>query len=95
MLVNYKHLIRYKEIILFFSKIYNFFNISKKNQIRVLIYHHVKKNQYNLFYKQLCLLKNEWNFITPKQFENHIKGTHVLKGKNTLLTFDDGFIPIF
>lgn len=91
MLINHKSITSFENLILLLSKIYNFLNLLRKNEVRVLIYHHIEKNQYDLFHEQLILIKKKWNFISPKQFENHYNGTHTLKGKNILLTFDDGF----
>ena len=36
-------------------------------------------------------MKKNWKFITPKQFENHLNKKKILKGRNLLVTFDDGF----
>lgn len=91
MLINYKKLINYSSLILIFSRLYNFLNFFKNSQIRILIYHHIERRHYNKFKKQLRLLKKKWNFITPKQFENHLSGVKKLRGKNILFTFDDGF----
>lgn len=91
MLSNHKLIFGHEKKVLFLAKIYQLFNFFGNNEVRVLIYHHIQKNQYNLFLNQLFLIKKKWNFITPNQFENHINGMHKLKGKNVLLTFDDGF----
>ena len=91
MLNNHKSIIGHENKVLLLSKLYSFFNFFGINELRVIVYHHVEKNKYDLFLKQLSLIKKNWNFVTPKQFENHINGKHILKGKNVLLTFDDGF----
>ncbi len=91
MLINHKKLIKYSDIILILSRLYNFLNFFKNSQIRILIYHHIEKRHYNVLNRQLRLLKKNWNFITPKQFEDHLNGVKKLKGKNILFTFDDGF----
>ena len=92
MFINHKILIKFNYIILLISKLYEFFNPFNSNQIRVLIYHHIEKDQFGLFKKQINLIKkNNWKFITPKQLELHFLGKKKLKGKNILLTFDDGF----
>ena len=56
-----------------------------------MVYHHIEKKDFNKFTNHLKILKKKWKFITPVQFENHICGKKKLKGKNLLLTFDDGF----
>ena len=90
-LFNHKKLIKYSKVILLFSRLYNFLNFFKNSQIRILIYHHIEKHHYHKFNKQVRLLKKNWNFVTPKEFEEHLSGIKKLKGKNILFTFDDGF----
>ena len=64
---------------------------SRKNSLRILIHHDIKSvNQVSLFKSQIERLSKEYDFITPKEFENIIKSGKV-KGKKLLLTFDDGF----
>ena len=64
---------------------------SRKNSLRILIHHDIKSdNQVSLFKSQIERLSEEYDFITPKEFENIIKSGKV-KGKKLLLTFDDGF----
>ena len=87
-IINHKSIASFEIIILFLSKIYNFFSY---NEIRVLVYHHIEKKDINLFSRQLNQIKKNFNFITPKQFEDHVSNKYKLKGKNVLLTFDDGF----
>ena len=70
----------------------NFFKfLHNKNNLRILVFHNINKEDYKMFYNYLLSLKKEWNFITPYQFENHINNKKKLKGKNLLITFDDGF----
>ena len=87
--INHKALRNFEKLILFFLKIISF--IKKKNSIRILVYHHIKKENFQKFENQICMLKKDWNFITPDEFENHILGKKKLIGKNLMLTFDDGF----
>ena len=88
-MINHK-LIKYLEepivtLINFFKFLHN------KNNLRILVFHNINKEDYKMFYNYLLSLKKEWNFITPYQFENHINNKKKLKGKNLLITFDDGF----
>ena len=92
---SHKHIIKFQDSILSVYNFFNFFLNFKPNEIRVLIYHHIEKKEYHKFYKQLFFIKKKWNFITPKQFEDHINKKIKLKGKNILLTFDDGFSSNF
>ena len=56
-----------------------------------MVYHDVEKKNFDKLYYQLKYLKRSWKFITPKDFENHIIDKKKCKGKNLLITFDDGF----
>ena len=44
--------------------------LRNKNNLRILVYHHVEN--FKRLYNQLKDLKKDWNFITPKQFEDHL-----------------------
>jgi peptidoglycan/xylan/chitin deacetylase (PgdA/CDA1 family) len=56
------------------------------------LYHDIPYEEFNSISASFVKLKKRWRFITPKQFEEHINGKQKLKGKNLLLTFDDGFL---
>ncbi len=88
-MINHKSIRYFEKIILIVSKLFKF--LDSKDTLRILVYHHIEKKDFKKFYDQLKILKNKWNFITPVEFENHIYGKKKLKGKNLLLTFDDGF----
>jgi peptidoglycan/xylan/chitin deacetylase (PgdA/CDA1 family) len=89
MTLNHKSIRIFEKLILVFLNIFNLFR--SKNIIRILVYHHVEKKDFKKLNNQLKNLKKNWNFITPKQFENHINKKDILKGRNLLVTFDDGF----
>ena len=86
---DHKSIRFFEKIILVFISIFNFFR--NKNNLRILVYHHVEKKDFKKLYNQLKSLKKKWNFITPKEFENHLNKKNILKGRNLLVTFDDGF----
>lgn len=88
-MINHKSIKYFEKIIIFLISFFKF--LQKKNSLRVLVYHHIEKKNFSKFYDHLKYLKKEWNFITPSQFENHLRDKKKLKGKNLLLTFDDGF----
>ncbi len=88
-ILNYKSIKYFEKIILFIGNILSFF--SKNDFLRILVYHDIEKKDFNKLYQQLKYLKTSWNFITPKDFENHITNKKKLKGKNLLISFDDGF----
>ena len=87
--LNHNSIKLFEKIILFMSNIINFF--IDQNKLRVLVYHHVEKKDFNKLYNQLKILSKSWKFITPTQFENHLNKKSILKGRNLLVTFDDGF----
>ena len=87
--LNHNSIKLFEKIILFISNIINFF--IDQNKLRVLVYHHVEKKDFNKLYNQLKILSKSWKFITPTQFENHLNKKSILKGRNLLVTFDDGF----
>jgi peptidoglycan/xylan/chitin deacetylase (PgdA/CDA1 family) len=62
------------------------------NRLRVLLYHDIPLDQEEKLYKQLILLKKDWCFITPLQFEKMALGEVPIKGNNLLITFDDGML---
>jgi peptidoglycan/xylan/chitin deacetylase (PgdA/CDA1 family) len=86
---NHKILKKFERLFLFLSEIYNF--LFSKNTLRVLVYHNIEKNKFNKLFNHLTSLKKKYNFITPKQFEEHILRKKILTGRNLLLSFDDGF----
>ena len=88
-MINHKSIKYFEKIFLLLVNFFKFFQ--NKNSLRVLVYHHIEKKNFIKFYNHLKYLKKEWNFVTPPQFENHLSGKKKLKGKNLLLTFDDGF----
>ena len=60
------------------------------NRLRVLLYHDIPVEEEDSLYKQLIWLKQDWNFISPLQFEKMILGEIPIEGNNLLITFDDG-----
>jgi len=70
-----------------------------KPVLRVWCLHEVKDNQINQFENKIKYLKNNFNIITPAQFE---AGDLAKEKPNVLITFDDGFnswfknvLPVF
>ena len=66
--------------------------IASNDSLRVLIYHDIAPYDYDSFEKQLRWLSRSWNFITPEQFSAMVSGHEKIKGRNLLITFDDGFL---
>ena len=54
------------------------------------MYHDIKKKEFKNFEKQIDIIKKDgWKFIHPEELFNYKKKK--FKGKNIILTFDDGF----
>ena len=88
-LINHNILVPFEKIIIILINIFSF--LKNKNIVRVLVYHNIENQYASKFNDQLKKLKKDWKFINVKDFENHINEKKILKGKNLLLTFDDGF----
>lgn len=88
-LINHNILVPFEKIIIILINIFSF--LKNKNIVRVLVYHNIENQYASKFNDQLQKLKKDWKFINVKDFENHINEKKILKGKNLLLTFDDGF----
>jgi poly-beta-1,6-N-acetyl-D-glucosamine N-deacetylase len=77
---------------------YSRINIIFKDQVAVLMYHHISNTAKGyititpeLFQKQLSYLqKKGYNFITAKEFRNYLSGSPVVDNA-LLVTFDDGY----
>jgi peptidoglycan/xylan/chitin deacetylase (PgdA/CDA1 family) len=65
--------------------------LSNQSQLRVLAYHDIPMSQKNHFSNQISWLNDNWNIITPDQFESMLLGDTPIVGDNVLITFDDGF----
>jgi len=74
------------------NNIIEFFGIKSKDSLRVLTYHDIAPYDYDSFEKQLRWLSRSWKFITPEQFSAMVSGNKKIKGRNLLITFDDGFL---
>ena len=73
------------------NNFFNFFKKKNKNQFRILMYHDIQKNNLLEFRNQLTELKKKWIFINPHDLDKFSETTLPIKGKNLLLTFDDGY----
>jgi peptidoglycan/xylan/chitin deacetylase (PgdA/CDA1 family) len=65
--------------------------IASPDALRVLIYHDIPPEQQHDFEKQLRWLAKSWNFISAFEFSAMLSGEKPIRGRNLLLTFDDGF----
>ena len=83
---------RYKHRIL--SLLYYPYKIisNKKNNLRVLLFHDIAKDDFNKFKNILEWLSKDWNFISADDFGKMMNGDKKIIGNNLLLTFDDVFL---
>ena len=65
--------------------------LAPADQLRVLLYHDIAPGDQANFAAQLRWLKRSWNFVSVVQFESMVSGAEPIRGRNLLLTFDDGF----
>ena len=66
--------------------------VVSKNRLRVLAYHDIPESEEIAFINHMTWLKENWNIVTPSEFETMILGKKPITGNNVLITFDDGFI---
>ena len=88
-LINHNVLVPFEKVIIILINIFSF--LKSKDIVRVLVYHNIENKYASKLKDQLQKLKKDWKFINAKDFENHINEKKILKGRNLLLTFDDGF----
>jgi len=84
--MNFNHCVVYLLNIIF-SK----FIFFKKPQLRIITYHHIRKENFNKLKKNIIKLKKNYNILSPKTFFEIIEKKKVLKKNSILITFDDGF----
>lgn len=75
-------------------KVINFFKflfIKDFSLVRVILLHDIPKDSFRTLEEQIHHISNNWKFLTPDDFCEYIQGRKTLKGRNVLLTFDDGF----
>lgn len=61
------------------------------SSLRVLMYHDIPPAQQEWFFRQIQWLRKRWRFVRPDQFEAMMEDRESIRGRNLLLTFDDGF----
>jgi peptidoglycan/xylan/chitin deacetylase (PgdA/CDA1 family) len=65
--------------------------LARTNQLRSLLYHDIAPLDHDDFAAQLQWLKRSWNFVSVEHFAAMASGQEPVRGRNLLLTFDDGF----
>lgn len=59
--------------------------------VRVLMFHDIPTHKHKHFEILLRKLSERWDFISPDEFEDYLKGNFLLNRNSLLITFDDGF----
>ena len=75
----------------FVKDIGRYLGLVSPNVLRVLLYHDIAPKDQARFADQLRWLARSWTFISPERFAAMSSGEVPIKGRNLLLTFDDGF----
>jgi peptidoglycan/xylan/chitin deacetylase (PgdA/CDA1 family) len=65
--------------------------IASPDSLRVLTYHDIAPKEERHFAAQLRWLARSWRFVSAEQFVSLISNHEPIRGRNLLLTFDDGF----
>lgn len=65
--------------------------LASPDSLRVLLYHDVGPQEGAHFAAQLRWLARNWTFVTAERFAAMVSGVEPIRGRNLLLTFDDGF----
>lgn len=65
--------------------------LASPHSLRVLLYHDIAPHDQANFAAQLRWLARYWKFVSSEQFAAMILGEEPIRGRNLLLTFDDGF----
>jgi peptidoglycan/xylan/chitin deacetylase (PgdA/CDA1 family) len=65
--------------------------LASANSLRVLTYHDIAPEEERRFGAQLRWLARSWRFVSAEQFAAFALGDEPVRGRNLLLTFDDGF----
>jgi peptidoglycan/xylan/chitin deacetylase (PgdA/CDA1 family) len=91
MSIRNKVLSLFYPIIRFVNFVLKKIKIRNENELVVLLYHDISQSEVPFFKNQLLFIKKYWNFITPQEFEHYMVTKSTIKGRNILITFDDGF----
>ena len=74
------------------KNLFSIFGEKKEEQLRVITFHNILREEHDKFFNLIQYLKKNWNIITPEQFKNIINSKEIkISKKNILITFDDAF----
>ena len=82
----------------FFKKIFieslnfnNFFNLTNKNALRIIMFHDTPEEYQDIYERQIkFLISDGWKILDPKKFIKKKNEKKKFLGKNLVITFDDG-----
>mgnify|MGYP001451996844 FL=1 len=74
------------------KNLFSIFGEKKKEQLRIITFHDILREDHDKFLNLIQYLKKNWNIITPDQSKNIINSKDLkVNKKNILITFDDAF----
>ena len=74
------------------KNLFTIFGKKKEDQLRVITFHNILREEHDKFYNLIQYLKKDWNIISPDEFKNIINTKDIKIGNNNILiTFDDAF----
>ena len=74
------------------KNLFSIFGEKNKDQLRVITFHNILREDHLKFLNLIQYLKKNWNIITPCQFKDIINSKDLkVRKKNILITFDDAF----
>ena len=74
------------------KSLFSIFGEKKKEQLRIITFHDILREDHDKFLNLIRYLKKNWNIITPDQSKNIINSKDSkVNEKNILITFDDAF----
>ena len=74
------------------KNLFSIFGEKNQEQLRVITFHDILKDEHDKFSNLIQYLKKDWNIISPDQFKDIINSKNIkIRKKNILITFDDAF----
>ena len=74
------------------KNLFSIFGEKKKEQLRIITFHDILREEHDKFFDLIQYLKKNWNIISPDQFKNIINSKDIkISEKNILITFDDAY----
>ena len=74
------------------ARVANDLGLGTRDRLRVLLYHDIPDSEMERFAAQLRWLSRQWRFVSPDRFGAMMSGDEPIRGRNLLVSFDDGFL---